>query len=197
MKSKRKLFGVKSRFLAFFAVAVLAVFGMASCTSSQATAGPEKSEASGMTVDGLRVMPVARSMVSSNIFPWNNPPGITMNDHGWMVFDGSQTTMWDPYGDVDPDTIGQWILVDLGEGNEQAVGGIRFMPRSNLPERMSGAVFQASEDGINWVELYEINATPSIGWNNINIDNSIAYRYYRYYAAAAGDVVQIEYWVRI
>ena len=193
---------MKNRLVVFCTIAALTMFIMACITTPASTPA-----ASVQAVDtnaalqefideGFQAISINRSMVSSNVLPWENPVGVGTDAHAWFAFDGSTDTIWDPYGDVDPGTSGLWVLVDLGEGNEQAVSLIRFMPRGHLPERMSGAVFQGSVDGQTWVDLYNITSTPPIGWNNIAIDNDTPYRFYRYYAEIAGDVVLIEYWVQ-
>jgi hypothetical protein len=206
----------KSRFLVFFAIAI---FVMASCitipTAPEAAVapapgggGPEAAAVQQVLQqqqeqalqefidDGFRKIPVERRMLSANVFPWENPVGVSMIDHAWFVFDGRMDTLWDPYGDVTPGTIGLWLMVDFGEGNEQTVGLIRFMPRSHLPGRMSGAIFQGSNDSSTWTDLYRIVSTPPIGWNNIPINNDTAFRYYRYFTEMEGDFLQLELWAR-
>ncbi|MCM8533496.1 MAG: discoidin domain-containing protein, partial [Lentisphaeraceae bacterium] len=113
----------------------------------------------------------------------------------WMpeyAFDGNVGT---GYHYIVPDD--GFVGLDLGEGNEIAISGIRFFPRIGLGSRMRSNKFQGSIDGVNYVDLYTIIDSPEDTWHTVEVTDTTAYRYYRYYDVAGysgwGNVAEIEF----
>ncbi|MBD0384039.1 discoidin domain-containing protein [Paenibacillus sedimenti] len=74
------------------------------------------------------------------------------------VTDGTPLTATSP----DTKTGDGWVRVDLGAGNEQAIGKLRFYPRAGSAARMNGALIQGSNDGTSFVTLYSISGVSDI-----------------------------------
>ncbi|MGO4373814.1 discoidin domain-containing protein, partial [Paenibacillus sp. MCAF20] len=133
----------------------------------------ESSQSEAAAVETLALLTIDATMVKANTNLW---PGTgTPEENGWLAFDGKTATS--------PDAITNpaWILIDLGAGNEQIVGGVMFYPRSANVNRMNGAVVQGSDDGVTFVDLYTINGITAAKWHFVPINNNEAYRYLRYY----------------
>ena len=110
-----------------------------------------------------------------------SPPYATGHDSA-KAFDGDVTT----YSD-DNSTSVDVMGIDLGSGNAAMVSRIRYWPRATYESRMTGGVFQGSNDGTNYTTLYTISGTPATGtWTTVNITNQTAYRYLRYQGPASG-----------
>ena len=108
------------------------------------------------------------------------------------AFDGSVGTS---YQYLVPDN--GFVGIDLGAGNEIAISGIRFFPRIGQGKRMRSNKFQGSIDGVNYVDLYTISDSPDDAWHTIEVTDTTAYRFYRYYDVAGysgwGNVAEIEF----
>lgn len=128
------------------------------------------------TVTTLSPIAISTSMVTATTNAW---PGTgTPEQNGWLAFDGNTATATDTI------TNPGWILIDLGAGNEQVPGGVKFYPRSTNISRMNGAVIQGSNDGTNFTDLYSISGISTAKWYFVEIGNNTAtaYRYLRYYS---------------
>ncbi|MCM8534663.1 MAG: PA14 domain-containing protein [Lentisphaeraceae bacterium] len=108
------------------------------------------------------------------------------------AFDGNVATS---YQYIVPDN--SFVGIDLGQGNQTSISAIRFFPRINQGKRMRYNKFQGSVDGVNYIDLYTIQESPDNKWHSVTIDDSTAYRYYRYYDVAGyngwGNVAEIEF----
>ncbi|MBB5351474.1 hypothetical protein HNR46_001711 [Haloferula luteola] len=76
------------------------------------------------------------------------------------AFDGSLQNDFDPPG---PDA---WVGLDLGDGSEAQITGVRFCPRNQASDRMIGGKFQGSNtpdftSGV--VDLFTIHSAPKEG----------------------------------
>jgi hypothetical protein len=130
---------------------------------------------------------LTQSMVVASHRSWDKR--YTAAQNGWFAFDGNTGTFTD--NEFNPG----WILVDLGEGNEQAVGSFKLYPRTNFQARMNGAIVQGSKDGTNFVDLYTINGITGNGWYTFTISDPAAYRYIRLYSANGnGNVAELEFY---
>jgi|GEM_PF-1721508 len=142
--------------------------------------------------DALVKINIVQAMVNSSHQGWsNNSNKPTPAVNGWKAFDGDINTA------VDNDTTGiNWIDVDFGEGNAQAVGQIRFHPRTgnNLAGRVNHSIIQGSNDGENYVNLYTITGITSATWHTATIADATAYRYIRHYfpAGTYGNIAELE-----
>ncbi|WP_069111056.1 discoidin domain-containing protein [Jiangella alba] len=103
---------------------------------------------------------------------WNSAPGDTSFR---AAFDGKANTFFD--GMPVPGYAG----LDLGAGNERALLGIRYHPRSSFPERMTGARIQGSNTSpdAGWEDVYTFDSEPRVGWHTATVEGSAAYRWYR------------------
>ncbi|KRE41704.1 hypothetical protein ASG81_16485 [Paenibacillus sp. Soil522] len=130
---------------------------------------------------------LTQSMVVASHRSWDKNYNAAQN--GWFAFDGNTGTYTD--NEFNP----SWILVDLGEGNEQAVGSFKLYPRTNFPARMNGAIVQGSKDGTNFVDLYTISGITGNQWYTFTISDPAAYRYIRLYSASGnGNVAELEFY---
>ncbi len=96
--------------------------------------------------------------------------------------DGNLSTFFDS-----PTASGGFVALDYGL--PQTIKQISFAPRSTLPGRMVGGVFQGSNssDFSNAVTLYTVTSTPAVGkLTTVNISNSGTFRYVRYLGPANG-----------
>ena len=119
-----------------------------------------------------------RWLTASSI-SWDNKFNAAQN--GWRAFDGDTATS------PDTKTGDGWVRVDLGAGNEQAIGKVRFYPRTGSVDRMNGALIQGSNDGTNFVTLHAISGVSELKWYTALINTDTAYRYLRYYTPNTGN----------
>lgn len=109
------------------------------------------------------------------------------------AFDGDIGTYYQYFA---PDN--GFVGIDLGIGNETALEFLKYLPRTNANNRFKGNKFQGSLDGVNYVDLYTIPADPQGDWQTIQISDSTAYRYYRYFDIAGSNdwsiVSEIEFY---
>ena len=116
-----------------------------------------------------------------------------MGDVGAKVFDGNVCTHFDS---TDADSNSAWVGLDFGEVRE--VGSIRYMPRSEFPERMTGGKFQIAQDAgfSDPVTIAEVSGIPSVsGVNEIVLPQPVFTRFIRYLAPSGsyGNVAEIEF----
>jgi hypothetical protein len=92
-------------------------------------------------------------------------------------------------------TVG--VAVGGTPGSSQRVTKIRFFPRGGYESRMVGGVFQASATSqtSGFVTLHRIGSQPKAGWNEVTINNSNRYRFFRYVAPSGSEaqVAEIEF----
>ena len=113
--------------------------------------------------------------------------GDNLNNYKEAVFDGDTTTFYDS-----PDAAG-YVGIDLGAGNSLVPSQVAYCPRESYTDRMVGGIFQGSNDGYTWDDLYTVTVTPAVGWNYAYPDTSTAYRYLQFYSDSAyGNVAEIE-----
>jgi hypothetical protein len=131
---------------------------------------------------------VTESMVTASHRSWDKRYNAAQN--GWHAMDGNTSTF------TDTERNPGWILVDLGEDNEQTVGSFKLYPRTNYQSRMNGAVIQGSNDGTNFDDLYTVSGITGNGWYTFVIDNNTtAYRYLRLYSSNGNaNAAEIEYY---
>ncbi len=120
-------------------------------------------------------------------------PGSYRN-HGTTIanaFDGNLSTYFDG-----PDASGDWVGLDLGAPT--VVTQVEYAPRAGYEGRMVGGEIQAS-DSANFssgvVTLYTISSKPTAGvLTTAVLNNSTAYRYYRYIGPANSycDIAELE-----
>lgn len=132
-------------------------------------------------------MEVIPSMVTSSGVSYDGTANAAQN--GWRAFDGDISTS------PDTKTSLGWIRVDLGTGNEQTIGSIKFLPRNGNYNRMNGAIIQGSADGVSFDNLYTISGVTSAKWYDAVISNDKAYRYLRYYSPNGNaNVAELEFY---
>lgn len=92
------------------------------------------------------------------------------------AMDGSTTTFADCTGDS------VWVGYDFGApGNQAAITGFRFYPRSGYADRMTGRSFEVSTGGTSWQKVYTITTTPPENtYTTVTILTTIPVRYVRY-----------------
>ncbi|MFD0616120.1 carbohydrate-binding protein [Paenibacillus sp. GCM10027629] len=120
-------------------------------------------------------IPVTQSMVnaSTNIWPGTG----TTQQNGWFAFDDDLNTS--------PDTTSAsgWVLVDFGANNKQVIDTIKFYPRKGNISRMAGGIFQGSNDGTNFVNLYTVGSLGGgYKWYKAAVTDKTPFRYFRYYS---------------
>ncbi|XEC94400.1 LamG-like jellyroll fold domain-containing protein [Paenibacillus tarimensis] len=149
-------------------------------------AGAEAALVSTATLPAEKIA-VTQSMVVASHRSWNKSYNAAQN--GWFAFDGDTGTFTD--NEFNPG----WILVDLGEGNEQALGSFKLYPRTNFQSRMNGAIIQGSNDGTNFVDLYTVSGITENGWYTFSVTDLEAYRYIRLYSASGnGNAAELEFY---
>lgn len=119
-------------------------------------------------------IPVTSPMVSASSVSWDGKANAALN--GWRAVDGNTGTF------TDTKTNPGWVLIELGAGNEQAIGSIKFYPRSNYQDRMNGAIVQGSLDGASFTDLHTISGITRNDWASATISDPTAYRYLRFYS---------------
>ncbi len=109
------------------------------------------------------------------------------------AFDGDTGTSFDG-----PTADGCWVGRDLGAGIAKRLTKIRFYPRGeNLAYRMNGGIFQGSNDGVSWTDVYTIVSNPAENaWTSVNITNTTSWRYMRYMSPTQsyGNVAELEFY---
>lgn len=94
------------------------------------------------------------------------------------AFDGLQGTIY-----TSTSTGACFIGADVGSGLTLSLSRVRFFPNSKwivASSYLIGATIQASNDQTNWVTLATIDSTVRSGWNIVQIDTSVTYRYIRF-----------------
>jgi hypothetical protein len=107
------------------------------------------------------------------------------------AFDNNTNTYFDA-----PQPNGDFIQADLGTAH--TITSIAFAPRPGFEYRMTGGIFEASNDptfttGVT--TLYTIPATPNDGFNTVNLSITGTYRYIRYLAptSAWGNIADVQF----
>jgi hypothetical protein len=93
------------------------------------------------------------------------------------TFDGLVNTF---YGSSNPIC---WIGLDSGAGMQASVSRISFFPDlhwTNVASQILYAVFQGSNDMVNWHNLAIIDQTIHTGWNVLQSTDNTPYRYVRF-----------------
>jgi autotransporter-associated beta strand protein len=94
---------------------------------------------------------------------------------------------------------GAWVGIDLGTDSSAVVTQVGFAPRSNLPARMVGGVFQGANkaDFSDAVTLATVSTAPTAGVITMQTtSNTGTFRYLRYLGPANGscNVAEIQFW---
>jgi hypothetical protein len=67
-----------------------------------------------------------------------------------------------------------FIGLDLGEGRISKLNKIRYFPYykwARTSDYITGAIFEASVDGVNYTQIAEVDQNVKSGWNQIIIDS--------------------------
>lgn len=119
------------------------------------------------------------------------------NETGWgdnaasgraAAFDGNKDTFFDPLGTGDG-------FAGIDAGKEYILTKIAILPRDGQLGRFLGGMIQGSNDGEDWVTLFESDEeADAFDWREItDIDNNDGYRYFRYFNETShGDVAEVE-----
>jgi hypothetical protein len=165
-----------------------AVYNNVNATQEEADAAVSSLQSAFALIPQEKVQ-LTQSMVVASSVSWDNKFDAVQN--GWGAFDGNIATF------TDTKTGSGWIRVDLGAGNEQAIGSVKFYPRAGFAGRMNGALIQGSTDGINFVTLYTISGVSEYKWYRATINTDTAYRYLRYYTANGfANAAEMEFYKR-
>ncbi|MDR3707811.1 MAG: discoidin domain-containing protein [Capsulimonadaceae bacterium] len=112
------------------------------------------------------------------------------------VFDGSLDTFFDAPESTNGN--GCWVGLDLGKAVQ--ITKIRFVPRSDFPDRMIGGKFQgsATADFAKPVDLAVVKTSPDVGkWTDITtLLSSAAFQYVRYLSPddGWGNIAELEFY---
>ena len=119
-------------------------------------------------------------------------PSYTLSHQPGSAFDGKLSTYYQYFTQENG-----YVGIDLGEGNETALTSIRYFPRGDQLNRLKANKFQGSLDGLTYVDLYEISEEAQAEWTEVNVVDTTAYRYYRYYdvvgSADWSSIAEIEF----
>ncbi|HWK05041.1 MAG TPA: cellulose binding domain-containing protein [Puia sp.] len=110
---------------------------------------------------------------------WGNNPATTRA----AAVDGDLTTFFDA------SQGSAWVGYDLSADSISVIRRVRYAPRSDIPSRMVGGVFQGANmaDFSDAVTLFTVTAQPAVGvLTEQTISDSIPYRYVRYLSTASG-----------
>lgn len=124
---------------------------------------------------------------------WGDNPSTTKE----AAVDGSLNTYFDS-----TQKSGAFVGYDLGKNNRAEVYELRFAPRSGLPERMVGGIFQAANkmDFSDAETLYTVTSTPEEGvYTHIKLPSTgVRYRYLRYKSPdeGFGNVAEVQFFGR-
>jgi Chitinase A, N-terminal domain./Uncharacterised Sugar-binding Domain./F5/8 type C domain. len=119
--------------------------------------------------------------------------GLTKEQVGYLLFDGSTTT----YGDLITGP-GSSYTIDLGTNSSVNLTQIKLFPRATLADRLNGLIVQGSNDYSSWTNLTApVSGALSNTWTDLRLDKIIdhqAYRYLRLYNAENwyGNIAEVE-----
>jgi beta-glucanase (GH16 family) len=109
--------------------------------------------------------------VIGNGDPWDGISGIEYD----KALDGNTST----YADCVNDPV--WVGYDFGSEHSAVITEIRYYPRDEYADRMTGTFFEISDDGQTWTKLYTISATPPQGtFTTAAITDAPSSRFIRY-----------------
>lgn len=169
--------------------------------------------------EGMKYFRVnATNIIHDGKGTWNN----VATTSALAAFDGDTTTFYDcdEKNEGDPPTADVLVGKEYGDYTDtenNAVGycgghfekafilkQVRLYPRDGFAssktdgtDRVLGCTIQASNDGKEWVTLYTIETLPTEGqFTIIDLENTTAYTYYRYYSRAESycNVNELELW---
>jgi hypothetical protein len=106
------------------------------------------------------------------------------------ALDGNTSTYFDS-------TQATGAIIGLDLGSAKTITSVRFLPRTGLESRMTGGIFQGSNDNSSWTTLATISSQPATGqYTTLNVSNSTAFRYVRYVSPANGygNAAEIEFY---
>ena len=112
----------------------------------------------------------------------------------YKAFDTDLDTFFDaPIGN------GAWAGLDFGDGSACSITQIKYCPRSDLPVRMVGGIFQGANqsDFSDAVTLGTISTQPASGvFTAVDIANMSAFRYVRFLSPdnGFGNVAELEFY---
>ncbi|MDN5286319.1 MAG: Beta-mannanase/endoglucanase precursor [Mucilaginibacter sp.] len=124
---------------------------------------------------------------------WNNNPATTIA----AAVDSNLTTFFDAN-----QADGAWVGYDFGFGSSAVVSRVSFAPRSDVPQRMVGGIFQGANtaDFSDAVTLFTVSAQPAVGvLTDQVISNTGSYRYLRYLSPAGGscNIAELQFWGKL
>ena len=114
-----------------------------------------------------------------------------------MAMDWDLTTFFDAPSPTGGSNC--WVGLDLGTGVSNAIYQINYCPRSDIPSRMVGGVFQGGNrpDFSGAVTLFSVTAQPPTNVLTTQaITNKTAFRYIRYLSPVGGwgNVAEVEFY---
>jgi hypothetical protein len=165
-----------------------AVYDNVNATQEEADAAVSSLQSAFALIPQEKIL-LTQSMVVASSVSWDNKFDAAQN--GWHAFDGNTATF------TDTKTGGGWIRIDLGAGNEQAIGSVKFYPRAGFAGRMNGALIQGSNDGTNFVALFTVSGVSEYKRYRATINTDTAYRYLRYYTPNGfANAAELEFYKR-
>ena len=97
------------------------------------------------------------------------------------LFDGNLSTGSDFRNGSGGSGSGSWIAFDFKEGHQVTLSGAEIISRQDgYYGRITGAVFQGSNDGTNWTTLTAA-AKSTMEWQTLPVASLVPYRYIRVY----------------
>ncbi len=88
------------------------------------------------------------------------------------------------------------LLCFLPAAQAQTTGQVKYFPRTGYESRMTGGIFQGSQDNTTWTTLYTVPSAPSDAYTTGTFTtNPTTFRYLRYLAPSGsyGNVAEIEF----
>lgn len=150
-------------------------------TITVTTQDGNKTSSSTVTVNVAGASAHLTGTVGHNIAPY------CCGNGGTNAFDGNTAT----YVDASAATGG---YVQLDFGGIKNITAIKYFPRAGWASRMTNGVFQGSNDGTNYTDVYTVPSPPAYNWTNIPVD--VNYQYMRYLSPANSycNIAEIEFW---
>lgn len=77
-------------------------------------------------------------------------------------------------------TTGGWVMYDYGTPFKATTAKLAARSGNGMAARTVGAKIQASNDAVTWTDLYTVTTALSTSLQDVELNNTKAYRYYRY-----------------
>lgn len=152
-----------------------------SVTITVTTQDGNKTAASLVTVNVAGISAHLTGTQSTNTTPY------CCDNDGSNAFDGDSLTYVDA-----AEATGGYVQLDFGGIKNVTV--IKYFPRAGWASRMTNGVFQGSNDGTNYTDVYTVSSPPTYNWTSIPVE--VNYKYMRYLSPANSNcnVAEIEFW---